>query len=195
MLLFAHTPDKVFSEILVESIESAIHDSTPNVFKENPGDSFYFDPDDIKKYGGGVAGINNLISELEMLLNKHSAEEDYLPSEEHFRILYRVLAVFCIAYTKFYAEEESEEYFKYLRDSKGQIIKKLDINMIRDIFFWSKDFNLSDEALSAINNELDSFVGPDFLEDYLEIIGFDLGKVEEGFSYEDIPWNNKPEEL
>lgn len=167
MLLFAHTPDKVFNDILVESIESAIHDSTPNEFKENPGDSFYFDPEDIKKYGGGVIGINNLISELRMLLNKHSAEEDYLPSEEHFRILYRLLAVFCIAYTKFYVEGESEEYVKYLRDSNGEIIKKLDVTMIRDIFFWSKDFNLSEEALNSINSTLDSFINPGQLVDYL----------------------------
>lgn len=93
------------------------------------------------------------MNELKKLLKAHHSEKIYMPTDHHFKLLYRVLEYYCDTYKDFVAmelEDGNTSSSLFLRDKNETIIKDLDLENIVDFFFWDTDFLLSPETAAVL---------------------------------------------
>jgi hypothetical protein len=143
MLRFASKPDKVFTKIVERSLEEAI-----GRLKEDIEEDFinfvdlYFEDEIVRSFGGGIGAVRLLKETLEKILQAHKEKDVvYMPTDLHFKLLDRVLQVFCDCYGDLIGEMGEKDLKVYQLKYKGKPIEQLDCGDLIDFFFWDTDYD------------------------------------------------------
>lgn len=148
MLRFEVLPDKIFTEVITRSIDSALSEITDaltiNIEVENEWDSAIFEKDLIHAYGDDLTAAVLIHSELTKLKMAHESNRLFMPTDRQFQLLDRVIRVFCDIYSDLSGavpEDKDKENF-LIRDENGEPIYEITWDKVFDAFFWDNDYDL-----------------------------------------------------
>jgi hypothetical protein len=160
MLRFQTNPGIVFSKIFENALTIAIDEVQLDIDDGDEDLNFaraYFEEEIIKAFGEGIQGVKLINNELKKLLKAH-LEKDvlYMPSDWHFKILDRVLRVYCDCYTESVEEYlEDPKYASLVVRYKDKPITELNAGDLMDCFFWDSDYDFDPvTAMSMKSSEI-----------------------------------------
>jgi len=153
MLRFQCKPDKIFTEILARSLDIVIAQMDMDIeygYNEEQGgfSDTFFETGIIRAFGGGLAGIKLIRHELKRLLAASESEKVYMPTDYHFKLLDRVINVWCDIYNDMLQDMEEEEILYY----KGKAIKPK-ADFIINAFFWDIDYDYPQDVAYRLMQE------------------------------------------
>lgn len=124
----------VFTEILENALSMSIDIIK---FEGIEPDVFWLDEFTVRLFGGRA---DILLNEMQKLYAAHNHEDLFLPTDYHFLLLDRVLNWYCIIYN----DTDDESLLIYKGDV---VVPKLDIDSIRNTFFFDSDYEQLDPLI------------------------------------------------